>query len=320
MTYLDSDSQELVDTVLRYKPAVEARTSQKGRTALHRAVANGKLQATEALLKAEAKVNATDGKGWTPLHVAVEEWNIETVRALLQAGANPNISTVDGMLPLSLARRTSAPTLPSEEARRELDRLLVQHGADESLLRGRTITVTRRSRNHEQIVFRNGTNDFNRHTLYELMAGVYAPGLPRSEDRAFPDLRRIAIERSQTGSGTRQILVDLEARAVEGASTNDLWLEWGDLVEIRETEHPLKANWPGLGGMLATNISRCLGRTVNLVIKGKTNRIDLRASAPFDSQTFGPDGRHSMATISIRIPVGSPRFCVVPACSSPLRI
>lgn len=292
MYAVDSGSQELLDAVLRHRPDLELRTKNESRTALHKAVAGGNLKAMEALLKAGAKVDATDGSGWTPLHIAALNGKLELIDALLQAGANPNIQSPDGALPLSIARRTSGHTVLTEEVRQEISKLLLQHGADESLLRRRTITVVRRGRNFEQVIFRKGTNDFNRHSLYEMMARIYYPNRADKEKMAFPDLRQIAIERVDGKSGTRQMIVNLEARATSGDCTNDLWLEWGDLVEIRETEHPLNATWPGLDGKLATNFSRCLERSVSIVIKGGTNRVELRAKAGFEGQIFGPDGRH----------------------------
>lgn len=289
-----SDSLELVDTVVRYKPNLEARTKNDGRTALHQALARTdrfNIKIVETLIKAGANVDATDDKGWTPLHLAAGDGRTGATRALLQAGANPNIQARDGALPLSLVRRIPRPTVLTEAVRQEISKTLLEHGADESLLRQRTITVTRRGQNYEKVIFQRGTNDFNRHTLDELLAGTYAPNTSGRQDLSFPDLRQIAIERVDGVSHTRQILVDVEARATQGSCTNE-FLEWGDRVEIRETEHPLGANWPGLGGTIATNISRCLGRRVELIVKGRTNRTELGASSLFASQTFGPDGRH----------------------------
>ncbi len=281
MQAVSSRSQNLVDAVLRHKPDLEKRVGAGGyerQTALHQAVSRGKLEAIDALIKAGAKVDAQDSKGWTPLHHAAYAGKPEVAAALLRAGANPNIHTLDGTLPLAIARNTGR-----RSGGEEVAKLLLQNGADESLLRRRSITVTRRGRNYEHVIFQKGTNDFNRHSLYELMASVYAPN---AKNLPFPDLRQIAIERFNSGTGTRQILVDLEARVANGSCTNDLWLEWGDLVEIRELEHPLNANWPGLGGTVATNIADCLGRTVSLVIKGRTNQIELNAKASKDNALF----------------------------------
>jgi ankyrin repeat protein len=287
-----SDALEIVEAVLRYKPNLELRTKNESRTALHQAVARAerlRVDIVEVLIKAGANVDATDEKGWTPLHIAAWDGKAELISALLKAGANPNIHAHDGALPLSLARRTSGPAVLVEATRQEISKLLLQHGADESLLRRRTITVTRRGRNYENVVFTKGTNEFNRFSLYELIADFYS-GIGGHQKLPFPDLRQLAIERFQAGTGTRQILVNLEGRANDTACTNDLWLEWGDLVEIRETEHPLGANWPGMDGRLATNIAACLGRTVEIVIKGRTNRVELRANPNVTGQTIGVGG------------------------------
>jgi ankyrin repeat protein len=288
------DSLEAMEALLRHKPNLESRTRNESRTALHQATARAEksgVDFVEALIKAGSKVDVVDNKGWTPLHIAAWDGKPEVIRALLQAGANPNLHALDGALPLSLARRTSGSTVLADSVRQETSKLLLEHGADESLLRRRTITVTRQGQNYEKVIFRRGTNDFNRHTLYELMASVYSPNRSERQYVSFPDLRQVAIERVDGTSRTRQILVDVESRARQDGCTND-FLEWGDRLEIRETEHALNASWPGLDGTIATNISRCLERGAELVIKGRTNRTELHASAVFASQVFGPDGRH----------------------------
>ena len=272
-------SPAMVEAVLRFKPDLESKTETSGRTALHNVATQYATspEVISAMAKAGANVNATDNGLWTPLHIAVEGGRPTAVKALLEVGANPNAMTASGAVPLSIARRTQGQNVPSKELSDELVQLLLKHGADEMILRRRTITVTRRSANYEEEIFRRGTNDFNRFSLYEITARLYQQGGPNPPFRLFPDLRQVAIERIGDGGGTLQLVVDLEARASGESCTNDMWLEWGDRIEIREKEHPLNAIWPGLDGTMATNVSRCISRVVTLVIKGRTNQIDLAA-------------------------------------------
>ncbi len=292
MLAVDLGTKAMVDAVLRYKPDLESRRETDGRTALHQAAAQyaPSPEVIDALAKAGANANAADNKGWTPLHIAVEGGRPAAVKALLEAGANPNAMTANGAVPLSIARRTQGPNVPSTALREELVQLLLKQGADELILRRRNIVMTRRSANYEEDIFRRGTNNFNRFSLYELIARLYPHGGPLAGGRQFPDLRQVAIDRISDDGGTIQLLVDVESRASSESCTNDLWLEWGDRIEIREKEHALNASWAGLDGQLATNISGCISRSVDLVIKGRTNHIELKASAVQSGQTTSRAG------------------------------
>ena len=292
MLAVDLGTKAMVDAVLRYKPDLESRRETDGRTALHQAAAQyaPSPEVIDALAKAGANANAADNKGWTPLHIAVEGGHPAAVKALLEAGANPNAMTASGAVPLSIARRTQGSNVPSTALREELVQLLLKQGADELILRRRNIVMTRRSANYEEDIFRRGTNNFNRFSLYELIARLYPHGGPLAGGRQFPDLRQVAIDRISDDGGTIQLLVDVESRASSESCTNDLWLEWGDRIEIREKEHALNASWAGLDGQLATNISGCISRSVDLVIKGRTNHIELKASAVQSGQTTSRSG------------------------------
>ncbi len=292
MLAVDLGTKAMVDAVLRYKPDLESRRETDGRAALHQAAAQyaPSPEVIDALAKAGANANAADNKGWTPLHIAVEGGHPTAVKALLEAGANPNAMTASGAVPLSIARSTQGPNVPSTALREELVQLLLKQGADELILRRRNIVMTRRSANYEEDIFRRGTNSFNRFSLYELIARLYPRGGPLAGGRQFPDLRQVAIDRISDDGGTIQLLVDVESRASSESCTNDLWLEWGDRIEIREKEHALNASWAGLDGQLATNISGCISRSVDLVIKGRTNHIELKASAVQSGQTTSRSG------------------------------
>jgi hypothetical protein len=68
--------------------------------------------------------------------------------------------------------------------------------------------------------------------------------------------------------------VDAEKLMVAGECVADVPLEWGDVVEIPQRDHPLDAvdNFPlGAPGTWLN----CLGRRVELRIKGESHEIDL---------------------------------------------
>ena len=58
----------------------------------------------QALLKAGAKVDATDSDGWTPLRGAASEGHARVVEALLRARASPAIKDHNGKTPLAVAQ------------------------------------------------------------------------------------------------------------------------------------------------------------------------------------------------------------------------
>ncbi len=93
----------------------------KGTRPIHMAAKMGNGAIIEALVKAGADVNATDGDGQTPLHYACErpEGTGDAVARLLAAGAEVNARARDGRTPLVLAvasRKTGA-KLKGDEAR-----------------------------------------------------------------------------------------------------------------------------------------------------------------------------------------------------------
>ena len=52
-------------------------------------------------------------------------------------------------------------------------------------------------------------------------------------------------------------------------------LEWGDVVEIPEADHPLNEKWPGFSRTELANLKKCLTRQVEIVINGQATNITL---------------------------------------------
>src|SRR6266566_9930492 len=78
---------------------------------LHDAMKAGDVVRARQLLEAGADVNDTDAEGRTPLHVAVIEKRIELVPLLLEKGANVSARTPSGDTPLHLAGRHGRPKI-----------------------------------------------------------------------------------------------------------------------------------------------------------------------------------------------------------------
>lgn len=60
-----------------------------------------------------------------------------------------------------------------------------------------------------------------------------------------------------------------------GDCAKDVRLNWGDVVEIPEADHPLNASWPGFSREEMANLKKCLTRQVEIVVKGKATKITL---------------------------------------------
>jgi ankyrin repeat protein len=72
-------------------------------TALHAAVAGGRVEAALRLIDAGAPVNAPDGGGHTPLHIAAEGGYVPIVESLLQHHADPHAVDAEDRTPLARA-------------------------------------------------------------------------------------------------------------------------------------------------------------------------------------------------------------------------
>jgi len=74
-----------------------------GRTPLHYAAADGKLEEVIRLLAAGANPNAQDDNGWSPLHFAAQAVSPGATEALLAAGAQTELRDSFGNTALSTA-------------------------------------------------------------------------------------------------------------------------------------------------------------------------------------------------------------------------
>jgi ankyrin repeat protein len=109
-------------TELSDKVNVDARLSEDGETALHRAASRGHVQAVALLLDRGAMVDATDGEGVTPLVLASYRGQTEVVKLLLERGAAVN----------AREKRNGLSSLSHAVGRgdKELVKVLLAHGAD----------------------------------------------------------------------------------------------------------------------------------------------------------------------------------------------
>jgi ankyrin repeat protein len=117
-----------------------------GTTALHWAVFRGSRGAVDTLLRAGARVDATDDNGVAPLALACGNGDAAIANLLLAAGANPNLTQPSGETPLMTAARTG---------NLETVRTLLSHRADvnaKERTKGQTALMWAIAENHTDIV------------------------------------------------------------------------------------------------------------------------------------------------------------------------
>jgi hypothetical protein len=196
---------------------------------------------------------------------------------------------------ISLCSRTlPAASQPAVASPSEIAQLLKQHGAIEDVQRPLRIGIGRKDPAHNAAVFNKGPDDSNRFTLFELIAMSQAPvdpygaalaafGSPTPYSTAaglpFPDFANLKIHRLEPKGGEREIKVDLNAALESGDCSKDMWLEWGDVVEIPERDHKLNEQWQGLSQPVLDSLLRCLKRTVDIIVKGQSTKVTLVPSA-----------------------------------------
>lgn len=255
-------------------------------TPLLLAVQNGNREMAALLLRHQADANKPYENEWggAPLHVAMNAVDVELVKLLLANHAEANVRDKTGRTPLQQALEVAANRNARELNRakaREIAQLLRDHGASEDILRRPFITLSRKSRDYRDPLVRVDAGQFNRFTLFEIIARAYSteegqfPGQSTAGGLAFPDFRNLTIDRLTAKEGEHQtITVNLE-QLLAAEAPKDLDLEWGDVVEIPELDHPIGQFWPGLSSEQLASLKKCLKRQVRMVVKGQTNGLDL---------------------------------------------
>ena len=273
---------------------------------LFSAVRESTTNMVELLLKNRANVNARDSYEDTPLHLAVRGLSVPKTKILLEHQADPNLRNIAGSTALDLAKamlfgsQTGRPgfipaTRSSEDVRSaagELVKLLREHGARDDLPHLDRIEVTRPSSGYSNFEFTKGTNDWNRFSLLEALACEYrlittqpSGGVASrrgggnsiwSGNLNFPDLENLIIHRpSPDGKGWSAIRVNALELLATGDCARDGWLQWGDVVEVPETDHPISERWQGMPDGTVSNLLQCVSRQITVRQKGSENAIKL---------------------------------------------
>lgn len=116
------EARDLVEAkaIAEKRPAVLRLEAHGGRTPLHMAVAEGRVEFVEWLARETAPDDSTDSNGDTPLTLAAQAGRTDLARILLHRGADPG-ATARGATPLHYAALLG---------HREVAELLLERGAD----------------------------------------------------------------------------------------------------------------------------------------------------------------------------------------------
>jgi len=316
--------------LVEHKADVNARLSW-GKTLL---MNPGDTNYLKFLLEAGAKVDLQDTNGNTALHEEAWAARLECAAILLEHKANPNIQNNAGYTPLDVTKAGSEGNIPygimnpnntgsstsvSAEREKKLSDLLVQAGGLANLPKRDRIEV-RRAADTARTILKDSAGR-NRYSLLEVVANAYgiisqASGESRGTLGAlsgtrnmqrflpFPDFKKVVIYRRTENSAKQTMLnINLENILDSGDCSRDVWLEWGDIVEIPEADHPVDEGWHGLTDKVTTSLIKCVTRQVTFKIKGESTTLDLLpkpvASTPGVVIEFRPPGTPSFKLLPV---------------------
>lgn len=288
-----NNDKDIVELLLAHDADSDRKTPED-LTPLFFAVLDGNREIVEALLQHKANPNAKTKSSWTPLHSAVHYGRKEIAELLLANGANPNVPNNEGKTPLDLTKPAQgaiaprtlrvpqpgvpAPVEPASPA--EIAEVLRKHGAVEDLPDFSSIRVTRAGL-QPQAIFRKDTNSNNHFTLLEVVRNYYLPNQFPPPGMAFPDFSKIIIFRPIAGKpgAKKEITANVLTVTNSFDCGKDVWLEFGDVVEIPEREHTLAEQKVGLTGPQTDQLWKCLAGKVTFLVRGQKAEGTLEGTA-----------------------------------------
>ena len=273
---------------------------QVGRTPLLAVIEKGPVESAVVLIQHGADVNpANDNNHMTPLQMVVWMQDQAKVSLLLTNQADVNAQHSSGRTALDMSKqaedgfRPARPgvyngsgLLPDRPLNRKISALLREHGALDDLPKRDRIEVRRAAGSNSE-VFLKDTNNWNRFSLFEVLATVYRM-TANVGDRSpispiigqgkwpFPDLTQVKIRRATPdGKAWKEIPVDVEAISKAGDCGRDVPLEWGDVLEIPEKDHLVTDAPQELPRVTRELLARCLKRTVTVRVGAEHKAVEL---------------------------------------------
>jgi ankyrin repeat protein len=292
---------EMGRLLIEHKAAVNAR-DKYGNTPLLRAANSTATNFLAFLVEAGAKTDLQETNGNTALHYAAYNGGPESVAILLEHKANPNVQNSQGFTPLDIAKAGQNGWMPdsmlapkpamnhptSAENQAKIADLLIQAGGLANLPKRDRIEVRRASKSVATIP--KDSQNWNHFSLLEIIASSYVMLSPNSDrsglfssggmgprrDLAYPDFKKITIyRRTENSAKQTAININLDDILTSGDCSRDQTLEWGDVIEIPEADHPLNEMWPGLPQQVEDSLTKCLSREVTIQINGASSTLKL---------------------------------------------
>ncbi|HEY3761533.1 MAG TPA: ankyrin repeat domain-containing protein [Verrucomicrobiae bacterium] len=307
------DKTNILETLLDAGATVDASSyivNQRA-TPLETAAQYGEIAAAEILLNHGANPNYRDLNGDTPLHYAQSTPSREMVGLLLDHHADPNVRNSQGKTPLDWLKEQARGNNGSQkraETAAQLVNYLRSRGALDVLPDWDHITVSRPSTKYSSGVFYKGTNDWNQITLFDLIGVQYElltasislsnirfPPMPYGDgiiiagqnSLSFPDFARISIHRpSATGTNWTDLKINLAHALESGDCSADVPLQFGDVVEIPETDHVINQLWYGLNTNELFSLKKCLIRHLQVTINGQATNVVIAPQVELDAPPF----------------------------------
>lgn len=309
--------------LIDHKADVNARFSSAYTTALMAARDTNYIR---FLLEAGAKPDLQDTNGNTALHYFTSLSNPEAVAVALEYKANPNIQNEWGFTPLDIAKSGEKGTIPARvfanygpynvnaDNEKKIAELLVQAGGLANLPKRNRIEVRRASL--VAAVLTKDSQGWNRYSLLETVARTYGfisqstsgdwsyNNVVRSglwdQYLRFPDFKNVVIYRREGASAKQKAInVNVEEILNSGDCSEDVWLEWGDVVEIPEADHPVDQHWDGPGERIVTSLTNCVAREVTINIKGASTVVKLCPELEATSHSPGLPQNDSMKMVHV---------------------
>jgi ankyrin repeat protein/N-acetylneuraminic acid mutarotase len=297
--------KEGAELLLKAGAEVNART-KLGDTPLHRAVMAGHREVVELLLANKADPNERNNAGQTPLDLAKSQ----PQSAQGQPPGSAQLPGMGGRSPRPIRQRQvpgSPPAAAEQESNPDaMADLLRRHGAVDDLPKVDRITVQRRSTGDSGTAFTKGAQDWSQFTLLDLIGMQYGFLAASPSDGSgdgysleaffhsfshlpFPDLAHVRIRRPAPDlKSWKEQTLDLRPVIESGDCSKDVRLEWGDVVDIPEADHPLNEKWPGFSRTELANLKKCLTRRVEIVINGQATNITLAPQISYlEEDTLG---------------------------------